>query len=107
MATGVIITKLYVERVPKGAKIVVRCGGCGSQTLKAKKTGTVTLPRFTGRVVDAGKKVEVRDDGSARHRQVQVGATGIVRTWTARPGAIKTQPDRCLNAKSSKIERCK
>ena len=106
--TGVLIDKLFVERVPKGAKIVVRCAGCGSQTVRAKRQGTVSLPRFAGRALAAGKELSVRvtmaPSGTGKYR---FGATGVIRRWIARAGAIKQQPDRCLNAKTSKIERCK
>lgn len=105
---GVIINRLFVERVPKGAKIVVRCAGCGSQTVRAKRQGTVYLDRFMGRAVAAGKEVSVRVTMAATgNGKYKYGATGILRRWTARAGAIKQQPDRCINAKSSKTERCK
>jgi hypothetical protein len=107
--TGVIITKLFVERVPKGAKVVAKCSGCGSQTITAKKMGTVTLTRFTGRAVAAGKQIQVKvtmrpQGGTGKYRN---GATGLYRRWTVRAGGLKTEPDRCINAKTSKIERCK
>jgi hypothetical protein len=107
--TGVIITELFVERVPKGAKVVAKCSGCGSQTITARKAGTVTLTKFTGRAVAAGKQIQVKvtmrpQGGTGKYRN---GATGLYRRWTVRAGGLKTEPDRCINAKTSKIERCK
>jgi hypothetical protein len=107
-ATGVRIKRLWVEHVPKGAKIVARCGGCGSQTVKATRAGTVNLSKLVGRSVSAGKTVEVRVTMAARGSGVyRFGATGRFRKWPIEAGALGATFDRCLNAKSSKIERCR
>jgi hypothetical protein len=104
----VTIKRLWVEHVPKGAKIVARCGGCGSQTIKTKKAGTVDVTRLVGRSVKAGKTVEVSvtlaKTGKGTYR---FGATGRYRKWPIKPGALGATFDRCLNAVTSKIERCK
>ena len=34
---GVRITRLFVDRVPKGAKVVAKCSGCGSQTVRRRR----------------------------------------------------------------------
>jgi hypothetical protein len=107
-ASGVLIKRLWVEHVPKGAKIVARCGGCGSQTVKAKKSGTVNLTKLMGRAVSAGKTVEVSVTMKAGGTGIyKFGATGRYRKWPIKAGALGATFDRCLNAKSSKIERCK
>jgi hypothetical protein len=107
-ATGVMIKRLWVEHVPKGAKVVARCGGCGSQTVKAKRSGTVNLSKLVGRSVSAGKTVEVRVTMAARGGGTyKFGATGRYRKWPIKAGALGATFDRCLNVKSSKIERCK
>jgi len=105
---GIVLTKLFVERVPKGAKVVATCGGCGSQTVTAKKTGTVTLTKLTGKAVAAGKQIAVKvtlkaQGGKGKYRN---GATGLYRRWTAKVGGLKSQPDRCVNAKTAKLEKC-
>jgi hypothetical protein len=106
-AGGIVLTKLFVERVPKGAKVVAKAGGV-SQTITAKKTGTITLSRFTGRAVGSGKEIAVKvtmkaQGGKGKFRN---GATGLYRRWTAKVGGLKSQPDRCLNAKTGKTEKC-
>ncbi len=105
-AGGIVLSKLFVERVPKGAKVVAKAGGV-SQTITAKKSGTLTLTRFTGRAVAAGKtiavKVTLKPRGSGKYRH---GATGLYRRWTAKVGGLKSRPDRCINAKTSKLEKC-
>jgi hypothetical protein len=107
-ATGVTIKRLWIEHVPKGAKIVAKCGGCGSETIKAKKAGTVDLKKLVGRSVSAGKTVEVRVTMAASGKGTyRYGATGRYRKWPIKAGALGATFDRCLNAKSAKIERCK
>ena len=106
-ASGIVLTKLFVERVPKGAKVVAKAGGV-SQTITAKRTGTLTLTRFTGRAVAAGKEIAVKvtlkaQGGTGKYRN---GATGLYRRWTAKVGGLKSQPDRCINAKTGKLEKC-
>jgi hypothetical protein len=105
--TGIILSRLFVERVPKGAKVVASAGGT-KQTVKAKKTGTVTLTKFTGKAIAAGKRISVKvtmkaQGGKGKYRN---GATGLYRRWTAKVGGLKSIPDRCLNAKTGKSEKC-
>ena len=59
-AGGITIRRLVVDRVPKGAKIVAKCSGCGSQTVKAKRFGRVPLNKLIGKNVRAGTKIEIR-----------------------------------------------
>ena len=69
--SGVIIRRLIVDKVPKGAKVLARCRGCGSQTIKAKRLGRVSLTKLVGKTVPRGG-VD-RDQGDAaqdRHRPV-------------------------------------
>jgi hypothetical protein len=105
--SGIRVTRLWVERVPKGAKVVARCGGCGSQTIRAKRTGTVTLSRLAGRAANAGAKIQVkvtmRRTGKSRYR---FGATGKSQSWRVRAGGLGASTERCLNARTGKSERC-
>ena len=107
-ASGVVVKRLWVEHPPKGVKVVARCNGCGSQTVKAKKAGNVELKKFVGRAIAAGKTVEVRVT-LARQKSgtYRFGATGKYAKWPIKAGALGATVDRCLNAKTSKIERCK
>ena len=76
--SGIRITRLVVDRVPKGAKVVARCGGCGSQTVRAKRTGTVALTGWCGKSVAAAGHVEIR---------VTMGRSAPARTASGRPAA--------------------
>lgn len=104
---GIRITRLWVERVAKGARITVRCGGCGSQTVRARRAGTIELSRFAGRSVNAGATVSVRVTmPRARRGTYRYGATGKLVAWRAERGGIRSRPERCLNARTGKTERC-
>jgi len=104
---GIQITRLIVDRVPKGAKVVAKCSGCGSTTVKAKKTGRVILSKLIGKRVSKGGTIEIRvtlrKTGKGAYR---FGATGSYFRWTVESGKISSRFSRCLNVKTSKIERC-
>jgi hypothetical protein len=107
-ASGITIKRLIVDRVPKGAKVVAKCSGCGSQTVKAKRFGRVSLSKLVGKNVRAGTKVEIRVTlGKTDSGTYVYGATGSYFEWPVRAGGLGARVTRCLNVKSSKIERCK
>jgi hypothetical protein len=105
---GITIHRLNVDRVPKGAKVVAKCGGCGSQTVKATRFGRISLNKLVGKSVRAGTKVEIKvtlaKTGTGTYKY---GATGSYFTWPVRVGGIGARQANCLNVKTSKIERCK
>jgi hypothetical protein len=106
--SGITIKRLIVDRVPKGAKVVAKCSGCGSQTVKAKRFGRVSLSKLVGKNVRAGTKVEIRVTLAKTGSGTYVyGATGSYFEWPVRAGGLGARVTRCLNVKSSKIERCK
>ena len=88
--SGITIKRLIVDRVPKGAKIVAKCSGCGSQTVKAKRFGRVPLTKLVGKNVRAGTKIEIR---------VTLAKTGTGTYRTARPAATSRGP--CARAGSA------
>ena len=107
-ASGITIKRLIVDRVPKGAKVVAKCSGCGSQTIKAKRFGRVSLSKLVGKTVRAGTKIEIRVTlGKTGSDTYVYGATGSYFEWPVRAGGLGARVTRCLNVKSSKIERCK
>jgi hypothetical protein len=107
-AGGIRITRLIVDSVPKGAKVTARCGGCGSQTVTAKRQGRVSLKKLVGRTARAGSSVEVkitmRRTGKGRYR---FGATGISFKWPVASDGLGKRVLRCLNVRTGKTERCK
>ena len=105
--SGIQITRLVVDACPKGAKVVARCGGCGAQTVRARRTGTVELSRLVGRAARAGATIQVNvtmpRTGKGTYR---FGATGKSQSWRVRVGGITAAPERCLNVRTGKSERC-
>lgn len=105
---GVRITRLTVDAVPKGAKVTARCGGCGSQTVTAKRQGRVSLNKLVGRSARAGSSVEIkvtmRRTGKGRYR---FGATGIAYKWPVASDGLGKRVLRCLNVRTGRTERCK
>ncbi|MBE2319500.1 hypothetical protein DVA67_026270 [Solirubrobacter sp. CPCC 204708] len=106
---GVQLSRLVVDRVPKGAKVVARCSGCGSQTVRAKKTGTVSLDKLVGKTVRAGGSIEIRVTlGRTGNGTYKFGATGSYFKWGVRANGLSKRTTRCIEAgTSSKIETCK
>lgn len=105
--TGIRITRLWVERAVRGARISVRCGGCGSQTVRVRRAGSVDLSRFAGRTANAGATISVRVTmPRARRGTYRFGATGKLVAWRVVRGGIRSRPERCLNARTGKRERC-
>jgi hypothetical protein len=106
---GITITRLIVDKVPKGAKVVAKCSrGCGSQTIKAKRLGRVSLTKLVGNNVPAGATVQVRVTlGKTGTGRYVFGATGSYFEWPVRSDGVGPRLTRCLNVRTSKIERCK
>jgi hypothetical protein len=106
--TGITIRRLTVDRVPKGAKVVASCGsGCGKQTVKATRFGRVSLNKLVGKTARQGAKVEIKVTlGKSGTTTYKYGATGSYFAWPVSKGAIGARVTRCLNVKTSKIEKC-
>jgi hypothetical protein len=106
---GVRISRLIVDRVPKGAKVVAKCSGCGSQTVKAKKTGRVSLDKLVGKSVRGGGNIEVRVTlGKSGTGTYKFGATGSYFKWPVRANGLGPRVTRCIQVgTASKIETCK
>jgi hypothetical protein len=104
---GIRLARLVVDRVPKGAKVVARCSGCGSQTIKAKKLGRVTLSKLVGKTVRAGGTIEIRVTlGRTGTGDYRFGAIGALFRWPVRAGGLGTRQTKCLAAKSGKVQAC-
>jgi hypothetical protein len=104
---GTRILSLYVDSVPKGAKVIARGAGV-SQTVKAKRAGRVTLTKLIGRTASVGSNVDIRVTlGATGTGTYKYGATGVFYRWKVTAGGLKAAPTRCLHVgTSSKIERC-
>jgi hypothetical protein len=106
---GVRITRFTVDRVPKGARVVAKCSGCGSQTVRVKKAGTVSLNKLVGKSVRAGGKIELRITlGKQKRGTYKFGATGSYFKWPVRADGLGKRQQRCIRAgTTSKLVSCK
>jgi hypothetical protein len=104
---GTRILSLFVDSVPKGAKVIARGAGV-SQTVKAKRAGRVTLSKLIGRTASVGTNVDIKVTlGPTGTGTYKYGATGVFYRWKVTAGGLKSTPTRCLHVgSSSKIERC-
>lgn len=107
-AGGIQLTRVAVTFVPKGAKVSGSCSACHfSQTLKAKRSGRLTLTGLAGRTAPAGAKIRLRvtmpRTGKGNYR---FGATGSQFEWTVKSGGLGARVQRCLHVGTAKVEKC-
>jgi hypothetical protein len=108
--TSLRITSVAIEGVPRGARAEVRCRRCGGRrvTRRATRGGTLRLPRFAGRVLPAGDRLELRvtlgRTGSGRYR---FGAVGRYYRWPIEPGELGRRTTRCIRPGTRKLTRCR
>jgi hypothetical protein len=104
--SGIRITRLSVDGVPKGAKVTASGGGA-SQTVTAKKAGRVTLSKLTGRSARAGSSVTVKITlGRTGSGKYKFGATGVGYKWPVKAGGLGRRVQSCLHVGTGKVERC-
>jgi hypothetical protein len=105
---GVRITRLFAERVDKGARVEARCGRCGrSVSRTATRAGILSLTGFLGRVVRAGDRLQVFiTQPATRSGRYRFGAIGKVTTWPVRSGGLGALTQRCLRPGTHKSMKC-
>jgi hypothetical protein len=109
VGTSLRLTGLSLDAVPKGARAEVRCRRCGRASVRrARRTGTLRMPAFVGRLVPAGDRIEIRitlgRTGNGRYR---FGAVGKYYRWPVEPGALGRRVNRCLQPGSRKPTKCR
>jgi hypothetical protein len=108
--TSLRITGLSIDDVPKGARAEVSCRRCGGRkvTRRASRAGTLRMPRFVGRLVPAGDRIEVRvtlgRTGTGRYRH---GAIGKLYRWPVEPGNLGRRQTRCILPGKRKLSKCR
>ena len=107
--TSLRITGLFVDDLPKGARVEASCRRCGRKvTRRASRKGTLRISGFVGRMVPAGDRIEVRitlaktGKGTYRH-----GAIGKDYRWPVEPGKLGRRQTRCLQPGSRKPTKCR
>lgn len=104
--SGLRITGLEIDDVPRGARAEVRCG----RTVKRRATrrGTLKIGGCTGRTVGSGGSIQVRitlgPTGRGRYRH---GAVGKYYRWPVSDGRLGKRQSRCLQPGSRRPVRCR
>jgi hypothetical protein len=109
VGTSLRISALSIGKVPKGARAEVRCDRCGRKaTRRATRTGTLRMSGFTGRVVPAGDRIELRITlGRTGRGRYRYGAVGRYYRWPVEPGRLGRKRARCLEPGTRKPVKCR
>ena len=108
--TSLRVTGLFVDDVPKGARVEARCQRCGGRkvTRRATRKGTIRLSGFVGRIVPAGDRIEIRVTlGKTGRGQYRHGAIGKYFRWPIKADELGRRVTRCLQPGSRKPSRCR
>jgi len=85
IGSGLRITNLEIDDMPKGARAEVRCGRTVKQ--RAKRKGTLKVRGCTGRTVNGGGSIQVRVTlGRTGKGQYRYGAVGKYFRWPVSGG---------------------
>jgi hypothetical protein len=109
-AGGITVTRLVVNRVPRGSRVIARCRGCSpraTQRRRARRFGTIRLTRFDERFARAGARLEIFvTHGPAPRGRFRFGAVGLYFAYPVRNGAIGARVEQCLPPGSLRPVRC-
>ena len=109
VGSGIRITSMAVDGVPRGARAEVRCRRCGrAVSRRASRSGVLQLRGFVGRVLPAGDRIEVRiTRGRTGRGRYRFGAIGKYFRWPVVAGGVGDRVVRCLQPGSRRPTRCR
>lgn len=106
VGSGLRITNLEIDDVPKGARAEIRCGRTVKQ--RAKRKGTLKVRGCTGRSVSGGSSIQVRVTlGRTGKGQYRYGAVGKYFRWPVSGGKLGKRKTSCLQPGSRKPTKCR
>ena len=106
VGSGLRITGLEIDDVPKGARAEVRCGR--KVTRKATRQGTLKVNGCAGRMIDGGSNIQVRVTlGRTGKGQYKHGAVGKYYRWPVSGGRLGKRKTSCLQPGSRKPTKCR
>ena len=106
VGSGLRITSLAIDDVPKGARAEVRCNR--TVRLRAKRKGTLNIGGCTGRTVNGGSSIQVRVTlGPTGKGQYKHGAVGKYFRWPVSGGKLGKRQTSCLQPGSRKPTKCR
>ena len=106
VGSGLRISNLEIDDVPKGARAEVRCG----RTVKKRATrkGTLKVTGCRGRTVSGGSSIQVRVTlGPTGNGQYKHGAVGKYFRWPVQAGKLGKRQTSCLQPGSRKPTKCR
>ena len=106
LGSGLRITALEIDDVPKGARAEVRCGR--KVTRKATRTGTLKLSGCAGRTIASGSSIQIRVTlGRTGKGQYRYGAVGKYYRWPVSSGRLGKRKTSCLQPGRRKPTKCR
>ena len=106
VGSGLRISNLEIDDVPKGGRAEVRCGRTVTQ--RATRTGTLKVTGCRGRMVSGGSSIQVRVTlGPTGKGQYRYGAVGKYFRWPVQSGKLGKRQTSCLQPGSRKPTKCR
>ena len=106
VGSGLRISALEIDDVPKGARAEVRCGR--KVTRKAARRGTLKVAGCVGRTIGSGSSIQIRvtlgRTGKGRYRY---GAVGKYYRWPVASGRLGKRKTSCLQPGKRQPTRCR
>jgi hypothetical protein len=100
---GVQPTVLEIDQIPSGARVQVRCQGCGVSESAAAgpHANSAKITAFDGKSLGSGDKLEIFVTKSrSGNKLYRFGAIGSYISYTARDGQLTDRVLRCLMPRS-------
>jgi hypothetical protein len=106
VGSGLRITGLEIDDVPKGARAEVRCGR--KVTRRATRKGTLKVGGCVGRTISGGSSIQIRVTlGRTGKGQYRYGAVGKYYRWPVSAGRLGKRKTSCLQPGSRKPTKCR
>ena len=106
LGSGLRITGLEIDDVPKGARAEVRCGR--KVTRKATRKGTLKVNACAGRMINGGSSIQIRVTmGRTGKGRYKYGAVGKYYRWPVSAGRLGKRRTSCLQPGSRKPTKCR
>jgi hypothetical protein len=104
--SGLRITGLEIDDVPKGSRAEVQCAR--KVTRRATRTGTLKVGGCTGRTIAGGGSIQIRVTlGRTGRGQYRYGAVGKYYRWPVSGGRLGKRQTKCLQPGSRKPTKCR
>jgi hypothetical protein len=100
------VDKVYVQRVPAGARIVITCHGRGCPPKRKLKSRTVRKSTSRINVDSALRHRKLRPGAKLELRITRKGWVGVAAVWAMRSRQQPKRADRCTRPGASRLLSC-